>query len=339
MIPNKTVTVRPDDKPWYNNDLRTLCRKKNRLYRQFKKTKTPDSWRLYTIARNQYTNDICAAKEEFEQRKYDFVSHTSSSNKKWWSIILLIQRTNDAYECIPPIHVGDQILTDDKDKATAFNNFFLTASTLDDTNMSLPPGNQFFQGGLEFIDITHQDVQDQLNCLDTSKSYGPYMILPHFLKEGRNALTNSLLQLFTMSLRLSKVPKIWKQANVVPIHKKNDQNLTANYRPVSLLSVVVKVFERIIFKYVFNFFRENFVITIFQSRFLPGMSTVTQLLEVYHYFCSAVDEGKEIRVVFLDITKAFDRVWHKGLIYKLKRCGIHGRLLAWFADYLNERLQ
>ena len=69
------------------------------------------------------------------------------------------------------------------------------------------------------------------------------------------------------------------------------------------------------------------------------MSTVTQLLEVYHHFCSAVDEGKEIRVVFLDITKAFDRVWHKGLSYKLKRCGIRGRLLAWFADYLNDRLQ
>ncbi len=205
--------------------------------------------------------------------------------------------------------------------------------------MSLPHGNQFFRGGLEFIDVTHQDVQDQLHCLDTSKSYGPDMISPRFLKEGSDALTNSLLQLFTMSLRLSKVPKIWKQANVVPIYKKNDQNLTANYRPVSLLSVVVKVFERIIFKYVYNFFRENFVITIYQSGFLPGMSTVTQLLEVYHYFCSAVDEGKEIRVVFLDITKAFDRVWHKGLKHKLKRCGIHGQLLDWFADYLNDRLQ
>ena len=69
------------------------------------------------------------------------------------------------------------------------------------------------------------------------------------------------------------------------------------------------------------------------------MSTVTQLLEVYHEFCKAVDNGKEIRVVFLDISKAFDKVWHSGLIYKLKKSGIRGRLLAWFIDYLKHRMQ
>jgi len=85
--------------------------------------------------------------------------------------------------------------------------------------------------------------------------------------------------------------------------------------------------------------KENFIISVYQSGFLPGMSTVTQLIEVYHSFCKAVDEGKEIRVVFLDISKAFDKVWHKGLVYKLRRCGIHGRLLAWFIDYLTDRMQ
>ena len=103
--------------------------------------------------------------------------------------------------------------------------------------------------------------------------------------------------------------------------------------------MVVKVFERIVFKYVYNYFKDNFIISIYQSGFLPGMSTVTQLLEVYHSFCKAVDEEKEIRVVFLDISKAFDRVWHKGLIYKLHRCGIRGRLLLWFRDYLRDRMQ
>ena len=69
------------------------------------------------------------------------------------------------------------------------------------------------------------------------------------------------------------------------------------------------------------------------------MSTVTQVLKVYHTFMKAVDDGKEIRVTFLDISKAFDKVWYKGLTFKLQKCGIKGRLLDWFIDYLSDRLQ
>ena len=69
------------------------------------------------------------------------------------------------------------------------------------------------------------------------------------------------------------------------------------------------------------------------------MSTVTQLLEINHQFCKAIDENKEIRVVFLDIRKAFDKVWHKGLLYKLSLSGINGNLLAWITDYLSNRMQ
>ena len=90
---------------------------------------------------------------------------------------------------------------------------------------------------------------------------------------------------------------------------------------------------------MYNYFRENYILSIYQSGFQPGMSTITQLLEVYHKFCQAVDSGKEIRVVFLDIQKAFDKVWHKGLLYKLKRCGIGGKLLTWFQNYLEDRMQ
>ena len=78
---------------------------------------------------------------------------------------------------------------------------------------------------------------------------------------------------------------------------------------------------------------------IFQSGFLPNSSTVTQLTEVYNDFCNTVSMGKEIRIVFLDISKAFDRVWHSGLLFKLSKWGIDGLLLSWFESYLNERTQ
>ncbi|MCP3901156.1 MAG: reverse transcriptase family protein, partial [Desulfobacteraceae bacterium] len=134
-------------------------------------------------------------------------------------------------------------------------------------------------------------------------------------------------------------PDSFKKANVVPIHKKQHKTLVENYRPISLLSILSKIFEKIVFKYLFNYFKDNFILSLFQSGFQPGISTVTQLLEVYHHFCKAVDDNKEICVIFLDISKAFNRVWHKGLLFKLKQCGIRGKMFEWFVDYLDNRFQ
>ena len=128
-----------------------------------------------------------------------------------------------------------------------------------------------------------------------------------------------LTRIFNKSLSMAKFPRIWKRANVLPIFKKAEAFIASNYRPVSLLSILAKVFEKIVFKHLYNYFRDHFLITIWQSGFLPGSSTITQLIEIYDQFCNAVNSGKEIRVVFLDISKAFDRVWHRGLLYKLRR--------------------
>ena len=132
---------------------------------------------------------------------------------------------------------------------------------------------------------------------------------------------------------------IGKKANVLPLHKKSSKQYADNYRPVSLLCILGKIFERIIFKHVYNHFWENSFISRWQSGFLPGFSTVTQLLEMYHQFYNAINEGKDIRIVYLDISKAFDRVWHKGLLFKLNKFGIGGKLLKWFSDYLSNRYQ
>ena len=106
-----------------------------------------------------------------------------------------------------------------------------------------------------------------------------------------------------------------------------------------LLSTVGKTLEKIIHKHIFNFFQDNNIITYLQSGFVPGDSTVNQLTHVYNTFCKALDDGLEVRAVFCDISKAFDRVWHKGLIFKLKRAGINELLLDWLSNYLIDRKQ
>ena len=122
----------------------------------------------------------------------------------------------------------------------------------------------------------------------------------------------------------------WKQANVIPLHKKGEKDNVNNYRPISLLSCTGKLLERIIFKHVYNFAHRNHLITDHQSGFRPNDSTVNQLSYLYHTICNALDKKKDVQIVFCDISKAFDKVWHKGLIYKLKKSGIWRHLLQGF---------
>ena len=339
IIPNKTVVIRPDDKPWFTENLRRLRRVKERNHSKAKKCNTPQNWELYRTSRNTYINELNSAKDEFEKTKYVTLAEEGQRNsKKWWHILkAVLGQTNDA--SFPPLHIDGEIVTEDKDKAAAFNKFFSSAAQLEDSHAVIEDYLQGTEATLDYITVTEQDVFDQLSSLDINKAYGPDGLSPRLFKEGRDLIAPVLCKLFNLSLNNGVVPKIWKRANVLPIFKKGEKERLNNYRPVSLLNCGAKVFEKVVFKYVFNHFKDNFLISTHQSGFLPGRSTITQLTELYHAFCKAVSEGKEIRVVFLDISKAFDRVWHSGLLHKLEKFGIKGKLLSWFTNYLKDRYQ
>ena len=134
---------------------------------------------------------------------------------------------------------------------------------------------------------------------------------------------------------------MWKLANVIPIFKKGDKQLIKNYRPISLLPICGKVFEKIIFNNLCNYLNTNNLITKNQSGFRPGDSTTNQLLCLVNEIHKAFDDLKslEVRAVFLDISKAFDKVWHDGLLFKLNQNGINRSLLKFSANYLHNRKQ
>ena len=121
--------------------------------------------------------------------------------------------------------------------------------------------------------------------------------------------------------------------------KKGEMSVVSNYRPMSLLNAESKVFERIVFKYLFNHLQDNKLLYSLESGFMPGDSTINQLTYLYNTFCQALDAGKEVRAVFCDISKAFDRVWHSGILHKLKAAGVTGEVLNWFKNYLTDRKQ
>ena len=128
-------------------------------------------------------------------------------------------------------------------------------------------------------------------------------------------------------------PSEWKKGNI----KKGDKQILKNYRLVSLLPICGKILERIMFNEMFESFIENKLISASQSGFKPGDSCINQLLSISHEIYSSFDEGLEVRSVFLDISKALDKVWHDGIIFKLTQNGISENLLNLLRDFLNER--
>ena len=134
-------------------------------------------------------------------------------------------------------------------------------------------------------------------------------------------------------------PDLWKLTNVIPTHKKESKNIVKNYRPISLLPIFAKIFERLLFNSLFFHFYEKELFTECQSGFLPGDSCVSQLLSIIHEIQSSFDSPLEVRADFLDISKAFDKVRHPGLLFKLKSYGIEGNLLKLLENYLHNRKQ
>ena len=148
---------------------------------------------------------------------------------------------------------------------------------------------------------------------------------------------NTLVTYFSSSC----YPDIWKRSNIIPVHKKNDKQLVNNYRPISILPSFGKIFEKIIFNKIYNFLLEENLLNSNQSGFRPSDSCINQLLAITREIFETFDcnPSLEIRSVFLDISKAFDKVWHEGLLYKLKSMGISGELYNLLESYLSGRFQ
>ncbi len=335
-VPNRVVVIRPNDSPWYSSELRTLKRKMIRAFHKHKSTRKEADWLKYKNIRNDYQKNLDNAESQYMKPLGESLVKERNSKTWWQTAKWLLGRGGDT--SYPPLTVENKQINLNKDKAEAFNKFFLAHSDIDETNAQIPDDDDFPQG-LENIIASEEEVYDLIKCIDPSKSTGPDGVSPRLLLEAGLGIVPSLTKLINLSLSSAKVPNSWKIANVIPLFKKGEKSDTNNYRPVSLLSCVSKILERIVFKHVFNYLRDTQFISRHQSGFQPGDSTVNQLSYLYHIFSEALDKKKDVHIVFCDVRKAFDRVWHKGLLYKLKKAGICGVLLKWFTDYLTERYQ
>ena len=145
--------------------------------------------------------------------------------------------------------------------------------------------------------------------------------------------------IYNRSMTSGDVPEDWRVANVVPIFKKGTKNLPENYRPVSLTSIPCKIMESIIKDKVMDHLICNQLIKDTQHGFMPNRSCATNLLEFLEIVTKEFDEGHPLDIIYLDFSKAFDKVPHLRLIEKLKAHSIHGKTLKWILNWLSDRKQ
>ena len=338
-IPNKIITIRPADPPWITTHIKRLIRRRKRAYRVAKRTQNPHDWNKFKQLRNKATAAIRESKQAMNDRLADKLKSSDLSSKQWWSILKsFISPTSNS--TIPPLEKNGTVYANDTEKANVLNDFFKHQTLLNDDNVELPDIIPYpVHENLSSISLTPDEVETTLKSLPVGKATGPDEISNRMLKEISREIAAPITDFFNHSLNTGEVPDSFKESHIVPVPKGGDPSDVGNHRPISLLSNINKTLERLVFKYLFNHFRDNNIITPFQSGFTPGDSPVNQLTYLYNTFCQALDSEKEVRVVFCDILKAFDRVWHRGLIHKLRAAGISGRQLKWFVSYLENRKQ
>ena len=184
-----------------------------------------------------------------------------------------------------------------------------------------------------------EDVSKKLHSLNPYKSCGPDGLHSRLLKELADQIAGPISAFFNQTLERRKLPDDWKKANISSIFKKGSKNIPANYRPISLTSILCKLMESFVRDHLMNHLLENNLLTTKQHGFITGRSTVTQLLKYLDKCARAVAVGRVVDAIYLDFEKAFDTVPHRRLLEKLKAYGINGDVLEWVKDYLSNRTQ
>ena len=189
------------------------------------------------------------------------------------------------------------------------------------------------------IVLNIDEIKTLLSKIDENKAAGPDDIYGKILKEGSDSIALALYLIFNRSLNFCELPEDWKIAHVVPVFKKGSKDDVGNYRPVSLTSLVVKILEKLLKSRIENHLEDKKILNNTQHGFRKGKSCQSNLLEFMEVITDWVDGGDPVDIIYMDLSKAFDKVPHARLMYKLMHCGINGRVYDWIKEWLHNRKQ
>ena len=341
FVPNKTIKIRDKDALWMTPEIKGMLLEKAKVYRRWKKRGNPIDGQTLDVMTERCTQTIEIAKEIYFTRLGNTLNDPNIGSKKYWSTLkqFLDQRKSPK---IPAIRDERNILVSDvSQKANVFNAFFAKQCSLIETGSVLPPERLLTNASIDSLEFDEEKIKNLIESLDSNKAHGWDNISIRMIKIGGVSLVKPLYSIFRFSADSSVFPSQWKKGNVVPVFKKGDKSIAKNYRPVSLLPVFGKLFEKCIYDALYSHFTEHNLFSPCQSGFREGDSCVSQLLSITHDIYKGLEATPPLdtRGVFLDISKAFDRVWHDGLVFKLRSYGVTGSFLSLLRHFLTDRFQ
>lgn len=338
LVPSKSISNSNNKYPvWFSYSLIRLIKKKNKIHKKWKIYKRLTDYEVFSSLRSQVKTLEVSCYNLFISRAENNIKLNS---KLFWSFIK--SKTDRHHTGLPDtLHLDGRLAHDGHDMANLFNEFFQSvfepatssASYIEPNyNVSVNATN-----AISNVNINLSLVEKYLNKLNESKGSGPDGIHPIFLKRCSGTLALPVCLLFNHSLRSGILPKVWKQSIIVPIFKKGDKHDIKNYRGISKLSVLPKLFEKIICDTLYPTLRPMLITQ--QHGFLDKRSIETNLCEYLDYITNAMDGNYQVDAIYTDYSKAFDKISHSILLKKIEHFGIHGDLLRWLTSYLRDRTQ
>ena len=341
LAPITKKRVRESSPQWVTEDLIKSIRKRDYLKKVASRSKNEMDWQNFKQQRNFVINLKNRLKNQYFQNKID--DNKDNSKKLWKTLNTLIPNDKKSNNITHFLTDEGKEISDKKEIAETFNRFFSTvgsklASVFPFSSTShicpKPVYNNFMFGHISLSTVTKI-----ISGLDNGKATGLDGICVKSLKTGSPILAYYLTHIYNLSLRTGIVPKCWKKKRVTPLFKKGDTDDVNNYRPISILPVTMKIFEKIVHYQISEFLEANKIISEFQSGFRNGHSTDTAVSCVSDYVLGEVAKKNYVGAVLVDLKKAFDTVDHLILLKKLYCYGIRDVPFDWFRSYLSCRKQ
>ena len=335
-------------KPWINKEILTLIYQRDKLLRKYCNLKDPirkeNVYIQYKVLRNSITKMKRQSKIDY-YNKY-FEANKSKSKFIWKGIRSIVNINSNSRRDIRLINDDGKHITDPKKIAGLFNKYFVNIGP--DIDKDIPQSIHNYRDYLSGIKVnktffmsptTPEEVFDIISSLDMNKSTGPNSIPVYILKVFNNFFSENLSKIINICFLTGVFPDLCKIAKVIPIFKKDNPLICGNYRPISLLPVFSKIFEKLIYTRMYSFLEENRLIYDHQFGFRTKHSTNHAVISLTELIKSYKDSGNTVAGIFIDLQKAFDTVNHQILCDKLNYYGFRGISNDLISSFLSGRKQ